>query len=78
MCGIIGIVGDKPVSGRLIESLRRLEYRGYDSAGLAVLNGSQHLTRLRTVGKVRMLDEALKSCDRSVAVSRYVPREEER
>jgi glucosamine--fructose-6-phosphate aminotransferase (isomerizing) len=42
-----------------MEGLRRLEYRGYDSAGLAVLNGSKHLTRLRTVGKVRMLDEAL-------------------
>jgi glucosamine--fructose-6-phosphate aminotransferase (isomerizing) len=39
--------------------LRRLEYRGYDSAGLAVLNGSQHLSRLRTVGKVKMLQEAL-------------------
>src|SRR6185312_8556135 len=43
----------------LMEGLRRLEYRGYDSAGLAVLNGSEHLTRLRTVGKVRMLDDAL-------------------
>jgi glucosamine--fructose-6-phosphate aminotransferase (isomerizing) len=43
----------------LMEGLRRLEYRGYDSAGIAVLNGSKHLTRLRTVGKVRMLDEAL-------------------
>jgi glucosamine--fructose-6-phosphate aminotransferase (isomerizing) len=42
-----------------MEGLRRLEYRGYDSAGIAVLNGSSHLTRLRTVGKVRMLDEAL-------------------
>jgi glucosamine--fructose-6-phosphate aminotransferase (isomerizing) len=42
-----------------MEGLRRLEYRGYDSAGLAVLNGSKHLTRLRTVGKVHMLDEAL-------------------
>jgi glucosamine--fructose-6-phosphate aminotransferase (isomerizing) len=42
-----------------MEGLRRLEYRGYDSAGLAVLNGSKHLTRLRTVGKVKMLDEAL-------------------
>jgi glucosamine--fructose-6-phosphate aminotransferase (isomerizing) len=42
-----------------MEGLRRLEYRGYDSAGIAVLNGSKHLTRLRTVGKVRMLDEAL-------------------
>jgi glucosamine--fructose-6-phosphate aminotransferase (isomerizing) len=42
-----------------MEGLRRLEYRGYDSAGIAVLNGTKHLTRLRTVGKVRMLDEAL-------------------
>jgi glucosamine--fructose-6-phosphate aminotransferase (isomerizing) len=42
-----------------MEGLRRLEYRGYDSAGIAVLNGAKHLTRLRTVGKVRMLDEAL-------------------
>jgi glucosamine--fructose-6-phosphate aminotransferase (isomerizing) len=42
-----------------MEGLRRLEYRGYDSAGLAVLDGSQHLARLRTVGKVRMLAEAL-------------------
>jgi glucosamine--fructose-6-phosphate aminotransferase (isomerizing) len=42
-----------------MEGLHRLEYRGYDSAGIAVLNGTQHLKRLRTVGKVRMLDEAL-------------------
>jgi glucosamine--fructose-6-phosphate aminotransferase (isomerizing) len=42
-----------------MEGLRRLEYRGYDSAGIAVLNGSKHLKRLRTVGKVRKLDEAL-------------------
>jgi glucosamine--fructose-6-phosphate aminotransferase (isomerizing) len=44
-----------------MEGLHRLEYRGYDSAGIAVLNGTQHLKRLRTVGKVRMLDEALAS-----------------
>src|SRR6185369_9641723 len=42
-----------------MEGLRRLEYRGYDSAGIAVLNGTQHLKRLRTVGKVKMLQEAL-------------------
>src|SRR5262249_14221656 len=39
--------------------LRRLEYRGYDSAGLAVLNGTRHLSRMRTQGKVKMLQEAL-------------------
>ena len=43
----------------LIEGLRRLEYRGYDSAGLAVVNGTGHVARLRTVGKVKMLQEAL-------------------
>jgi glucosamine--fructose-6-phosphate aminotransferase (isomerizing) len=59
MCGIVGAVADRNIVPVLMEGLRRLEYRGYDSAGLAVLNGSRHLTRLRTVGKVRMLDEAL-------------------
>jgi glucosamine--fructose-6-phosphate aminotransferase (isomerizing) len=43
----------------LIEGLRRLEYRGYDSAGVAVLNGSGQVKRLRTVGKVRKLEDAL-------------------
>jgi glucosamine--fructose-6-phosphate aminotransferase (isomerizing) len=58
MCGIIGIVGDKPVSGRLIESLRRLEYRGYDSAGVAgVVDG--HIERRRAEGKLGNLEAAL-------------------
>jgi glucosamine--fructose-6-phosphate aminotransferase (isomerizing) len=58
MCGIIGIVGDKPVSGRLIESLRRLEYRGYDSAGIAgVVDG--HIERRRAEGKLSNLDAVL-------------------
>jgi glutamine---fructose-6-phosphate transaminase (isomerizing) len=59
MCGIVGAVSGRDVVPILMEGLRRLEYRGYDSAGIAVLNGSKHLTRLRTVGKVRMLDDAL-------------------
>jgi glutamine---fructose-6-phosphate transaminase (isomerizing) len=59
MCGIVGAVAERNVVPVLMEGLRRLEYRGYDSAGIAVLNGSKHLTRLRTVGKVRMLDDAL-------------------
>jgi glutamine---fructose-6-phosphate transaminase (isomerizing) len=59
MCGIVGAIAQRNVVPVLMEGLRRLEYRGYDSAGLAVLNGSKHLTRLRTVGKVRMLDDAL-------------------
>ena len=59
MCGIVGAVAGRDIVPVLMEGLRRLEYRGYDSAGIAVLNGTRHLTRLRTVGKVRMLDEAL-------------------
>src|SRR5688572_31065640 len=59
MCGIVGAIAERNIVPILMEGLRRLEYRGYDSAGLAVLNGTQHLTRLRTVGKVKMLQEAL-------------------
>ena len=59
MCGIVGAIAERNIVPILMEGLRRLEYRGYDSAGLAVLNGSKHLTRLRAVGKVKMLDEAL-------------------
>jgi len=59
MCGIVGAIAERNVVPILMEGLHRLEYRGYDSAGIAVLNGTNHLTRLRTVGKVRMLDEAL-------------------
>src|SRR4051812_7597387 len=61
MCGIVGAIAERNIVPILMEGLHRLEYRGYDSAGIAVLNGSQHLKRLRTVGKVRMLDEALAS-----------------
>jgi glucosamine--fructose-6-phosphate aminotransferase (isomerizing) len=59
MCGIVGAVADRDIVPILIEGLRRLEYRGYDSAGVAVLNGSGTIKRLRTVGKVRMLQDAL-------------------
>ena len=38
MCGIVGIVGNKPVAERLVDALKRLEYRGYDSAGVATIN----------------------------------------
>jgi glucosamine--fructose-6-phosphate aminotransferase (isomerizing) len=59
MCGIVGAIAERNIVPILMEGLHRLEYRGYDSAGIAVLNGTRHLKRLRTVGKVRMLDEAL-------------------
>jgi glucosamine--fructose-6-phosphate aminotransferase (isomerizing) len=58
MCGIIGIVGVKPVQGRLIDSLKRLEYRGYDSAGIAGIVGG-HVQRRRAAGKIRALEELL-------------------
>jgi len=59
MCGIVGAVAGRDVVPVLIEGLRRLEYRGYDSAGIAVLNGTGSIKRLRTVGKVRKLQDAL-------------------
>jgi glucosamine--fructose-6-phosphate aminotransferase (isomerizing) len=59
MCGIVGGVADRNIVPVLLEGLKRLEYRGYDSAGIAVLNAEGHLQRLRTVGKVRALEQAL-------------------
>ncbi|MEY2853002.1 MAG: hypothetical protein RL030_134, partial [Pseudomonadota bacterium] len=59
MCGIVGAVADRDVVPVLMEGLRRLEYRGYDSAGVAVINGTGRVSRTRAVGKVRMLQEAL-------------------
>ncbi|WP_029355902.1 glutamine--fructose-6-phosphate transaminase (isomerizing) [Bosea sp. 117] len=59
MCGIIGIVGNVPVADRLVDSLKRLEYRGYDSAGIATLEGGR-LTRRRAEGKLRNLDAVLR------------------
>jgi len=59
MCGIVGAIAERNVVPILMEGLRRLEYRGYDSAGIAVLNGAQSLTRLRTVGKVQVLQDSL-------------------
>src|ERR1700681_3884251 len=58
MCGIVGVVAERNSVPILMEGLRRLEYRGYDSAGLAVLDGGR-VARLRTVGKVRILQDAL-------------------
>src|SRR5688572_23095729 len=59
MCGIVGAIAERNIVPILIEGLKRLEYRGYDSAGVAVLNGTHKLARVRTVGKVRKLEEAV-------------------
>ena len=58
MCGIVGYIGSQPAAPLLVEGLQRLEYRGYDSAGLAVL-GRTGTTVVRTVGRVRGLEAAL-------------------
>ena len=58
MCGIVGILGVAPVAGELVDALRRLEYRGYDSAGIATLDGGA-LTRRRAEGKLRALEARL-------------------
>ncbi|HTU63872.1 MAG TPA: glutamine--fructose-6-phosphate aminotransferase, partial [Polyangiales bacterium] len=58
MCGIVGYVGDKNSAPILIDGLRRLEYRGYDSAGLAVHDG-QKIQVVRAVGKLKNLEEVL-------------------
>src|SRR5215469_7848064 len=59
MCGIIGILGRGPVAEHLVDSLKRLEYRGYDSAGVATLEGG-HLERRRAEGKLKNLERRLR------------------
>ena len=61
MCGIVGAVGQRNVTGILVEGLKRLEYRGYDSAGLALINRKdKDLSYVKTVGKVQALEDKLK------------------
>ncbi len=59
MCGIVGAIAQRPVVEILLEGLRRLEYRGYDSAGVAVIRDTGDLVRSRAVGKVAALTERL-------------------
>ncbi|OOF81388.1 glutamine--fructose-6-phosphate transaminase (isomerizing) [Rodentibacter caecimuris] len=59
MCGIVGAVAQRDVAEILINGLHRLEYRGYDSAGVAVVNEQHELQRVRCLGKVKALDEAV-------------------
>ncbi|HVT55530.1 MAG TPA: glutamine--fructose-6-phosphate aminotransferase, partial [Xanthobacteraceae bacterium] len=58
MCGIVGIIGREPVASGLIDSLKRLEYRGYDSAGVATLEGGRLASR-RAEGKLKNLEQRL-------------------
>ena len=63
MCGIVGAIAEREVTRILLEGLKRLEYRGYDSAGMALINDNSHkIKSLKTVGKVQSLvDSAIKS-----------------
>ena len=61
MCGIVGAVAERNVAAILVDGLHRLEYRGYDSAGVAVLGQDKHMQIVRRVGKVKALDEALEA-----------------
>ncbi len=58
MCGIVGAVAERNVAHILLEGLKRLEYRGYDSAGIAIVNPDQQVERIRVLGKVAGLEKA--------------------
>ncbi|EPM87424.1 glucosamine--fructose-6-phosphate aminotransferase, partial [Pseudomonas syringae pv. actinidiae ICMP 18886] len=59
MCGIVGAVAERNITAILLEGLKRLEYRGYDSAGVAVFTNEGVLERRRRSGKVSELEQAL-------------------
>jgi glucosamine--fructose-6-phosphate aminotransferase (isomerizing) len=59
MCGIVGAVAHRIITPVLIEGLRRLEYRGYDSAGIAVISANNEIDRIRSLGKIRELENLL-------------------
>lgn len=61
MCGIVGAISERNVTDTLIDCLKRLEYRGYDSAGVAVINSNCSLKRVRAAGKLEILAKKLKS-----------------
>jgi glucosamine--fructose-6-phosphate aminotransferase (isomerizing) len=63
MCGIVGYVGHRRACDVVIDALRRMEYRGYDSAGVAVVNGRDTLTVCRRAGRLANLEAALDATD---------------
>jgi glucosamine--fructose-6-phosphate aminotransferase (isomerizing) len=65
MCGIVGYVGQRPACDVVVQALRRMEYRGYDSAGIAVLDGKGGMTVHRRAGRLANLDDALACADPS-------------
>ena len=63
MCGIVGAVGARDALPVLLDGLKRLEYRGYDSAGIAVIDANQQLCRVRSVGRIAELERALSNAE---------------
>ena len=59
MCGIVGYVGQRPACDIVVDALRRMEYRGYDSSGIALLDGHGGLTVRRKAGRLANLEAAL-------------------
>ena len=59
MCGIVGAVAQRDVVDILVEGLRRLEYRGYDSSGVAIIDENNNVNRIRRLGKVQELSDAV-------------------
>ena len=69
MCGIVGAIAERNITPILVEGLKRLEYRGYDSAGVAVIDNSGMLDRRRRAGKVSSLEQAIEFESRGVYVA---------
>lgn len=65
MCGIVGYIGPRQVAPILLKGLKRLEYRGYDSAGLAIINSANQLAVYKTKGKVADLARYVQGKDTS-------------
>src|SRR5689334_18209144 len=69
MCGIVAYVGRKVVTPLLIEGLKRLEYRGYDSAGVAVIDENGHMHIRRAVGRISVLENVVNNLNPTPAAS---------
>ena len=70
MCGIVGYVGQRPARDIVVDALRRMEYRGYDSAGIALVDGG--LTVCRRAGRLANLEAALAETDPAALVGELV------